>query len=220
MNIKNSYCFRVLVLLVLFYATGILFNCEATAATYSPCGIPPVVGSASRPNVMLVMDYSGSMQFPAYYDVSDAFSSYFSNYIAECYSSSIYKAYDQMYSYYGTFETDKYYVYVPSTTTTTYDYFKLASTQPVTTYSITNSANGGTDKIIFTAAGHAFAVGDIVAFSDLTSHTGLNGNAFTVTAISGNTFTVTSSSYNTVLWNSTADTAGYVVKRINGTLRP
>lgn len=217
MDISIPRCLRALALLVVFSAIGVLFTCEATAATYSPCSIPPIVGSASRPNVMLVMDYSGSMQFPAYYDVEDAFSSYFSNYIAECYSDSIYKAYDPIYSYYGTFETDKYYVYVPSTTTTTYDYFKLAATQPVATFSITSSADGGTGKIIFTAAGHTFAVGDIVAFSDLTSHTGLNGNAFTVTAISGNTFTVTSSTYNTVLWNSTADTAGYVVKRISGT---
>ncbi len=72
MNIKIPNCLHALALLVLFSGTGIQFNCEATAPTYSPCSIPPIVGSASRPNVMLVLDYSGSMQFPAYYDVSDA----------------------------------------------------------------------------------------------------------------------------------------------------
>lgn len=206
-------------MVVLLSSMGLLFTLEALAATYSPCTIPPIVGSASRPNVMIVMDYSGSMQFPAYYDTDDAFNSngYMSNNIANCYSTSQYATYDPTYSYYGTFESDKYYVYVPTTGSTTLDYFRLADTQPVTTYSITTSADGGTNKITFTAAGHTFAVGDLVAFADLTSHTGMNDNAFTVTAVSGNTFTVTSTTNNTVSWNGTADTTGSALKRITGT---
>ncbi|MBI5251927.1 MAG: hypothetical protein HY912_20740 [Desulfomonile tiedjei] len=203
--------------LVLFSSMGLWLGNEAAAATYSPCTVPAVVGSASRPNVFIVMDYSGSMQFPAYFDTEDVWSGYLTNKIADCYSTSVYKTYDPAYSYYGTFESDKYYVYVPTTGSTTLDYFKLAPTQPVTTYSVTNSVDGGTSKITFTASGHSFATGDLVSFCDLTSHAGLNGNAFTVTAVSGSTFTVTSTTLNSVSWNGTADTAGSVVKRITGT---
>lgn len=194
---------------------------EVIGAPYQPCNVPPVVGSASRPNVFIVMDYSGSMQFPAYFD--DGWTGYESNFTAKCYSDSIYKAYDPKYSYYGTFEPDKYYVYVPTPTgsTATLDYFRLATPQPVTTYAITESARGADDNhIVFTAAGHTFAVNDLVALYDLTSHQGLNAQAVTVTAVSGDTFTVAGTTFATVKWNGKADTGGSAVKRVTGSLIP
>ncbi|MFH0823653.1 MAG: hypothetical protein V2B18_12945, partial [Pseudomonadota bacterium] len=38
------------------------------ARAYDPCYLPPTVGAGTNPNVLIVMDYSGSMQFAAYYD--------------------------------------------------------------------------------------------------------------------------------------------------------
>lgn len=232
---KNFISSRALPILVLFSMLGLLLPCEVMSAAYQPCNIPPVVGSASRPNVMLVNDYSGSMQFPAYYD--DGFGSrtdyYYGNTLAKDYigasdatiasGAGVYKAYDPTYSYYGTFESDKYYVYVPtpSGSTTTLDYFQLSAPQPVTPVSITNSADGGGgNSIIFTAPGHTFQVNDLVAFYDLTSHLGLNYNAFPVTAVSGDTFTVQATTLNSLKWNGKADTAGTAVKRITGSLIP
>lgn len=209
-------------ILVLFsMLLGLLLPCEVMAAAYKACNIPPVVGSASRPNVLLVNDYSGSMQFPAYY--ADAYNGYYGNKTAINYSDSVYKAYNPQYSYYGTFESDQYYVYVPTPTgaSATLDYFKLATPQPVTSVNITTSADGGGDNsIIFTAPGHTFQVNDLVAFYDLTSHLGLNYNAFPVTAISGDTFTVQATALNALKWSGKADTAGKAVKRIDGSLIP
>ena len=51
-------------------------------------------------------------------------------------------------------------------------------------------AGTGTELIEFTASGHNFQVGQLVEFQGLTSHTGMNGNAYYVTAVSGNTFKV------------------------------
>ena len=44
-------------------------------------------------------------------------------------------------------------------------------------------AGTGTELIQFTASGHNFQVGQLVEFQGLTSHTGMNGNAFEVTAV-------------------------------------
>lgn len=217
---KILFC-RLLVMAGFTFMIVLLLYCHTQAAPYQPCNIPPIVGAASRPNLLIVQDYSGSMQFPTFYDGEGPFTGYYSNGIAACYSDTLYKAYDQTYSYFGTFESDSYYIYVPTTGSTTKDYFALASPQPVIPYSITSSADGGgRTSIAFTAAGHTFQVGDLVAFNGLSSHLGMNGNAYTVTAVSGSTFTVTGTANNTVKWNGTADTAGTAVKRIYGSLAP
>ncbi|MBI5252551.1 MAG: hypothetical protein HY912_23905 [Desulfomonile tiedjei] len=211
---------KVATILVLFSFLGLVFAGEVMSAAYQPCNIPPVVGSASRPNVFIVMDYSGSMQFPAYFD--EAFDGYYGNDVADCHRDNIFKTYEPRYSYYGTFEPDKYYEYVPTPDSgTTQDFFKLVATQPVNEYAITNSADGGGgNKIIFTAAGHTFQVGDLVALYDLTSHLGLNYNAFPVTAVSGGTFTLQATTQNALKWNGKPDTAGKALKRVEGSLIP
>ena len=40
-------------------------------ATFNKCGMPVVVGFGTKPNVMFLMDYSGSMQFAANYPLVD-----------------------------------------------------------------------------------------------------------------------------------------------------
>lgn len=186
------------------------------AGVYNPCTVPPVVGTATRPNVMIVMDFSGSMQFPAYFD--ESFTGYYGNTIAQCYSSTLFKTYTPSYSYYGTFESDKYYVYnssLPGNPTT--EYFELASPQPVNQYPFTaeSADGGGGTSIWFTAAGHNFQVGDLVALYDLTSHLSLNSNAYTVAEVSGDRFRIAQK------WNGKADkAAGYAIKRIYGSLAP
>jgi type IV pilus assembly protein PilY1 len=214
---------EIIALLLSFFA--LLFACEAMASPYQKCNVPPTMGIGSKPNLLVVMDYSGSMQFPAYFDGDTPFNAngYYSNNIANCLADNIYMTYDRTYSYYGTFESDKYYVYVPtpSGSTTTLDYFRLVTPQPVTTYSITASARGtDDDHIVFTAAGHTFVAGDLVALYDLTSHVTLSTKAVTVTAVGGDTFTVAGTTLTAVKWNGKADTGGSAVKRITGSLIP
>ncbi len=194
----------------------VFFTDLSLAGTYQPCNVPPVVGSATRPNVVIIMDFSGSMQFPAYFD--EAFDGYYGNYIANCYRDNVYKDYNPNYTYYGTFEPDKYYVYnssLPGDPTT--EYFQLASPQPVPSYTFTAESEdgGGGFSIIFSAAGHTFQVGDLVALYDLTSHKSLSTNAYPVTEVNGAKFKIAQK------WNGKADkAAGYAVKRIYGSLAP
>jgi type IV pilus assembly protein PilY1 len=209
---------RVKLFTVLLAAACLImaFGHETTswAGAYQPCSVPPVVGSATRPNVVIVMDFSGSMQFPAYFD--ENFGNYYGSGIADCYETDVYKTYDPTYSYYGTFESDKYYVYESNASAST-EYFRLATPQPVSQYTFTAESKdgGGGTSIEFTAAGHNFQVGDLVALYDLTSHKSLNGNAYSVTAVSGDRFKIAKP------WNGKPDKdAGYAIKRIYGSLVP
>ncbi len=82
--------------------------------SYAPCRIPPQIGLSTKPNVLLVMDYSGSMQKPAYYDHTDWNWTYedsdvFNDYILS--TSIINGTYTPNTVYYGLFESNKYYKY-------------------------------------------------------------------------------------------------------------
>ncbi|MCD6152134.1 MAG: hypothetical protein J7J70_10880, partial [Deltaproteobacteria bacterium] len=70
------------------------------------CASPPFVARAVQPNILIVMDVSGSMQFPAY--GSCDFSGYDEK-VAQCGNHTI--NYDPLKTYYGYFKTDKYYQY-------------------------------------------------------------------------------------------------------------
>jgi type IV pilus assembly protein PilY1 len=70
------------------------------------CATPPFLVQAVPPNIMLVLDMSGSMQFPAH--GPEAFG-YYSNQVAQCGSMSA--TYDGTREYYGYFKTDKFYQY-------------------------------------------------------------------------------------------------------------
>ncbi len=199
---------RSLTVVLMVLALSLVFPFESSiyGALFQKCGMPTVVGFGTKPNMMIVMDYSGSMQFPAYVD--DNFSSYYSSYVANCYNTSQSGVYDRQTSYYGTFDSDVYYVY-----DTDNNWFEAAATQPVTWKTTTApSEDGGSGtRIKFTAPGHGFAVNDVVVFKDLTSHEGFNGKAFLVASVSGSTFTI----YAT--WDSKPDKAGgKVIKRVEG----
>jgi type IV pilus assembly protein PilY1 len=101
-------------LLLLVFAILISFGLQRSysANMTDYCYIPPVVGQQVKPNVLIVMDLSGSMQFPAYLPCN--FSGY-SSYVAQCgtstaTSSSSWK-YDTSKTYYGYFDPNKCYIY-------------------------------------------------------------------------------------------------------------
>jgi type IV pilus assembly protein PilY1 len=256
------------ILISLFLLFGLVsIPSPGIPAPYQCCSVPAVAGVATKPNVMIVMDYSGSMQFRAHW--ADPWHSYFNSNVAYGYSSNnnendkVNGTYDPTRSYYGLFQSNVYYTY-----DTTNKYWVAASPQPVSAYSFTDKssdggpvpgwgsgrayavnalvsdngnsymcttahtssttsepgsgatwttywvlAGAGNELIQLTAAGHNFQVGQLVEFQGLTSHTGMNGNAYYVTAVSGNTFKVA------FPWNGNPDSAlGSVQRRIPGTL--
>jgi type IV pilus assembly protein PilY1 len=261
----------VTTLVAMFLLFGlVLIPSVGTPTPFQCCSVPVVAGVATKPNVMLVMDYSGSMQFRAYYD--SEWGGYYGNRVAYGYrdtdGSKVYAGdsttgYNPTQTYYGIFQSNVYYTYDKAN-----KQWITAATQPVTAYSFTDkSRDGGTvpawsagtayvanalvsdggksylctsahtsastsepgvganwmnywmlagssNKLIqLTAAGHNFQVGQLVEFQGLTSNTGMNGNAYFVTAVSGNTFTVA------YPYNGNPDNiAGSAQRRIPGTL--
>ncbi|MGB9874459.1 MAG: hypothetical protein ACPLRS_05780, partial [Hydrogenobacter sp.] len=84
----------ILVLVVAFSAPQV-----RSASMTNYCYVPPYVSSAVKPNVLIVMDFSGSMQFPAYLPCN--FSGY-TSYVAECGSSN--STYNPSNTYKGYFD--------------------------------------------------------------------------------------------------------------------
>jgi Tfp pilus tip-associated adhesin PilY1 len=70
------------------------------------CSTPPFLTQAVEPNILLVIDMSGSMQFPAHGPENFT---YYSNKVAQC--GSLNTTYDGTKEYYGYFKTDKFYQY-------------------------------------------------------------------------------------------------------------
>jgi type IV pilus assembly protein PilY1 len=87
----------------------------ATADMTNYCYIPTTITQTVKPNLLIVMDFSGSMQFPAY--VPCNFSGY-SNQVAQCGSSTANSSSDWKYNvsktYYGYFDPNKCYRYSAS----------------------------------------------------------------------------------------------------------
>ncbi|MEW6141118.1 MAG: PilC/PilY family type IV pilus protein [Thermodesulfobacteriota bacterium] len=187
------------------------------AGPYSPCHIPPVVGVATRPNVMIIMDYSGSMQFPAYFDDNFGYSncadpngncpSYYNSRVGNCNNPNQTAVYNPTFQYYGTFDPDMYYVY-----DTAGDYFVKADPQPVSYHPGTaETEDGGSGTIWLTCDGHDFQVNDYVAVYDLGSHKSLNGDGHRVLEVNGSRFKISAT------WNGKPDPPGYkAIKRITG----
>jgi type IV pilus assembly protein PilY1 len=69
------------------------------------CSAPPFLTQAVEPNIMIVIDMSGSMQFPAYGSIT---SYYYSNDVLQCTTTG---TYDGTKYYYGYFKADKFYQY-------------------------------------------------------------------------------------------------------------
>ena len=105
---KFIYIFIICLTALLFYMplpTNALDIADYTA-------YPPFVTNAIEPNILLVLDESGSMQFPAYTGCD--FSGY-SRSRAQCGTSDSIQdpeySYDLTNDYYGYFKSDKYYEY-------------------------------------------------------------------------------------------------------------
>jgi type IV pilus assembly protein PilY1 len=104
---------RKLLLLVLAILMSFGLQRSYSANMIDYCYIPPIAGQWVKPNVLIVMDFSGSMQFPAYVPCDP--SGYSSGYVARCgtstaTSSSSWK-YDPSKTYYGYFDPSKCYTY-------------------------------------------------------------------------------------------------------------
>jgi hypothetical protein len=87
----------------------------AWADHYNPCRVPPIVSASEKPNVMLLMDLSGSMQFSPYwsyidYDLNDTHHTY-NLYPGDNPYYRVSPVYDPLVNYYGYFDPTLYYVY-------------------------------------------------------------------------------------------------------------
>jgi|SRR5271157_18023 len=102
----------ITILTALFFSLGLILLPSPSKATtpYNCCFCPPVAGMATLPNVMLVMDYSGSMQFRAHYeDAALYWNGYYGSEVATGYlgppangssNCSVSGIYNPTYSYY------------------------------------------------------------------------------------------------------------------------
>jgi type IV pilus assembly protein PilY1 len=94
---------------------GALAGQALSATTYNECKVPPQISVSFMPNVLLVMDYSGSMQNPAYTDPG-SWNGY-SNARVSDYGSSYHltgDTYNSSRTYFGYFKSDRYYKYYRS----------------------------------------------------------------------------------------------------------
>jgi type IV pilus assembly protein PilY1 len=101
----------LLLVLAILMSFGLQRSYSANMTDY--CYIPPIAEQQVKPNVLIVMDFSGSMQFPAYLPCN--FGGYSSSRVALCgtstaTSSSPWK-YDTSKTYYGYFDPNKCYIY-------------------------------------------------------------------------------------------------------------
>ncbi|MEW6348049.1 MAG: hypothetical protein AB1646_03250 [Thermodesulfobacteriota bacterium] len=199
-------------------------------AQYNPCQTPPVVAFGTKPNVIIVQDFSGSMQFPAYVPQEKAHVAPYPNPADLCsglnatddYPLNLcpgetydggtgYAPYKTTQTYYGLFGSDTYYVYKSADNKE--HYWEPADTQPVSSVEIKETAAGtGTTIKITTKTAHGFVAGDVVAIYGLTSHKFLNGEAATVISASSDEFTIAGK------WNGIADkpNTGTCIKRVRG----
>ena len=111
---------NICILLVIIFVGGqsafAAYPTTGTAQT-NYCQVPPYLTQSVKPNINLILDFSGSMQFPAYLDCS-GFGSYDSSKVANCGSYTFDSGspfnYDPTRSYYGNFKSDTYYKYSSS----------------------------------------------------------------------------------------------------------
>ncbi len=88
---------------------------EATQAGMNDyCVTPTPAASVAKPNILILMDYSGSMQFPAYIACRSDY--YYDDQVINCRTpaSSATDNYNAATTYYGLFDTTKYYKYESS----------------------------------------------------------------------------------------------------------
>ncbi|MEW6532613.1 MAG: PilC/PilY family type IV pilus protein [Thermodesulfobacteriota bacterium] len=236
-RILRASCVALLVLFVVSLA------CLAWAGVYNKCRVPPIVASVEKPNVMMLIDFSGSMQFGPYWgpDTSGNWGGYYSttkvaNLYDESYSAETIASYDKYWDYYGFFDSGSYYKY-----NSTGDYFeKAAPDGPVATqirsYSLKEtkieiqdySTAGGAKlyyayfKYTIPSLGTALAVNDCVFIQDVDQQATLfNKKAFKV--LEAGTDATTSDPYFKVAFTPSRDgdppTTDYIVCTGSATTR-
>ncbi len=96
--------------MVLAVVIGLFYTlpCWATGDAY--IALPPFVSAEAKPNVIFVSDYSGSMQHAAYYDPANSVS-YYGSWVLNDASNQVSTNYTSATTYYGYFNSDKYYKY-------------------------------------------------------------------------------------------------------------
>ncbi len=107
---KSTYRYILIICIIIFiFCVPLLTNAQ-DMANYT--AYPPFVTNAIEPNILLLLDQSGSMQYPAYIDCE--FNSYNIK-RADCGSSNSTtdprSSYDTSFAYYGYFKNNKYYNY-------------------------------------------------------------------------------------------------------------
>ena len=96
--------------IVVLVCISVLYPVILLASMNDYCSTPPFLTTAVKSNALLVMDFSGSMQFPAYYGCG--FHGYYSSKVAKCgYDGEVYANYNPNITYYGYFDPNEYYRY-------------------------------------------------------------------------------------------------------------
>ena len=124
--------------LTIFIVGLIAISGVAQAATMNDyCVIPAFSSTSAKPNVMVVMDFSGSMQFPAYLscDHFDQWGYGYDGYVAQsgAATSSTANNYNSATTYYGLFDSSKNYQYDSSTSVKKFRVNTSCSYNPVGT---------------------------------------------------------------------------------------
>lgn len=101
MRVKRLFFLLIFLILTFF----VVKDTKADVSMLEYCYTPPSIAQSVKPNVLFVMDFSGSMQYPAY--VPCSFSDYNNNKVAKCNSNDA--NYDSSKTYYGYFDPDKCY---------------------------------------------------------------------------------------------------------------
>lgn len=222
---------------VLFAALLSFLGATESSGLDPSCNVPPVVGVGVKPNVIFDLDFGGTLQFPSAFSIPTGISTTDSQNTMYYTQTKVFDvtgdtsmsatptiptegvtsgsdgAYNPLVSYYGTFESDSYYLYDH-----TNDYFTTAGATQQTALNFSAPSQQGSDvhHIIFTTGTpHNFQVGDAVVPSGLTSNKFLNGNAYRVSGVlSSTTFEI---AIDTAFYNGNPDkAAGTVIKRVQG----
>ncbi len=125
---RKTCLFLILLLVLGSGYAGLVHGAAATPTNNDYCVYPLYASNAVKPYILLLMDFSGSMQFPAYAPNNwNAQGSYTNKDVADCGTTTLDathnadRKYDKTIDYYGYFDSDMYYVqgsnkYSPSTT--------------------------------------------------------------------------------------------------------
>lgn len=200
---------------VMFLALTLVSPLTDVEGAYKKCSTPTASGFGTNPNVMIVMDYSGSMMWSAYYGSGDTSANY-----------------DSMITYYGLFDSDTYYNYVDEDPNDDNEdnshYFVPSGNPPVKWKGFAGPTSAGTNGgIVVNVTNHGYLAGDIIAFKGMTTHSEMNadkgGSGYKIEeVIDADHFRVkftrnqSSEGLEEIVFRSPDDTSGQCIKRVKG----